>query len=143
MNLKTYNRPTLIQGGFFEDHRGRIDFINDFDLSILKRIYFITNKSTKIIRAWQGHKIESRWFFCVEGSFEIKVIQIDNWDAPSDNLLPDVYTLSSDKPQVLHIPNGYVNSIKSLDDNSKLTIFSDYKLNENHHDDYRFDINKW
>ena len=69
------------------------------DLSIIKRMYFTTNTVVGFFRGWQGHKIESRWFFCVKGSFEVKLVEIDDWDNPSDILEPKVYILEEKKPQ--------------------------------------------
>jgi hypothetical protein len=54
------SKPILIDGGFFEDDRGRLDFVNDFDASEIKRMYFITNTMVDFFRGWQGHKIETR-----------------------------------------------------------------------------------
>jgi len=142
MNLKP-NKPSLIKGGFFEDQRGRIDFINAFDLTEIKRFYFITNSSTKLFRAWQGHKIESRWFYCVKGSYKIEIIKIDNWQNPSKYLKPKTFILKSEFSEVLYVPNGYVNGLKALEENSKLMVLSNYKLGANPNDDFRFESNKW
>ena len=51
--------------------KSKLDNNNNFDLSSIKRIYFIENKNTSILRRWQGHKIEQRWFSAVIGSFKI------------------------------------------------------------------------
>ena len=72
----------IIEGGVFTDERGTINFVNDFDLSPIKRFYVTTNYSTDIIRAWQGHQIESRWFYCVQGSLDVRLIKIDNCENP-------------------------------------------------------------
>ncbi len=143
MSLKTQNKPIVIQGGFYEDQRGRIDFVNDFNLSKTKRCYFTTNSSVNFFRGWQGHKIESRWFYCVKGKFEVKLIKIDNWDNPSEDLNIEKYILSEDNPQVLYIPNGYVNGFQALEENSKLMILSDFELGVNIGDDVRYENNKW
>ena len=45
---------------------GNSNSINDFDMSQIKRIYFTTHLDTEVIRAWQGHTIQSRWFCCVK-----------------------------------------------------------------------------
>ncbi|MDA8893582.1 WxcM-like domain-containing protein [Flavobacteriaceae bacterium] len=137
------NKSSIINGGFFEDSRGRLDYVNDLDLSKIKRIYFTTNTVVGFFRGWQGHKIESRWFFCVKGSFEVKLVEIDDWDNPSDILEPKVYILEEKKPQVLYIPNGYVNGFSSLEKSSKLMILSNFNLGENNNDDVRFESNKW
>ncbi len=135
--------PKLITGGNYSDDRGKLDFFNDFDMTPVKRIYFTTHLNTKTIRAWQGHKIESRWFVCSEGSFTVKVISIDDWDNPSEDLEIYSYVLSSDNPAVLYIPNGFVNGFKANQDNSKLMVMSDFGYNEIENDEVRFDNKKW
>lgn len=77
------NKSSIINGRFFEDSRGRLNYVNDLDLSKIKRIYFTTNTEVGFFRGWQGHKIESRWFFCVKRSFEVKLVEIDDLDNPS------------------------------------------------------------
>lgn len=136
-------QPTLIQGDNYSDERGQLDFINDFDLSSIKRVYFITHFNKEVIRAWQGHKIESRWFICVKGSFDIKLVAIDDWEKPSNKLKIYDFNLSASKSQVLCIPNGYANGFKAIEDDSKLMIMSNYGLNEVENDEFRFDKNKW
>lgn len=137
--------PQLIEGGSFEDHRGRLDFVNDFDAAPIKRVYFSTNANTEFIRAWQGHKIESRWFMCVKGSFKVKLIKIEDYENPP--VAPDIYEfiLDEDKPNILYIPNSFVNGFQSLKDDSKLLIMSNFGLGENPNDDFRFTLNeiKW
>ena len=79
-------KPTVINGGSYSDNRGDVTFNNDFDMSSIKRIYSIKNVNTSLVRAWQGHAIERRWFSVVKGSFEIKLIKIDNWENPTKSL---------------------------------------------------------
>lgn len=142
-NFKIELQPKLITGGNYVDERGQLDFINDFDMSLIKRVYFTTHFDTDTIRAWQGHKIESRWFICVKGSFIVKLVGIDDWNTPSENLKVSQYTLSANESAVLFIPYGYANGFKALEENSKLMIMSDYGLNEIENDQVRFDQNKW
>ena len=87
--------PSIIEGSEFSDNRGKLIFNNSFDLSSIKRIYLIENRSTSTIRAWQGHKIEQRWFSAVRGSFAIFLIKIDNWDNPNKYINPQKFILSS------------------------------------------------
>jgi len=135
--------PIIIEGGIFTDDRGKIEFVNKFDLSVVKRMYFSSNTNTEIIRAWQGHKIESRWFYCVQGIIDIRTVAIDNWDNPSKNLAVEQFILNSNLPQVLFIPNGYANGFREVKPNSKLIIFSNYLLNEITDDQQRFDKSLW
>ena len=135
--------PFVIYGKKYKDERGELQFFNNFDLSKIKRIYFTTHPKTEVIRAWQGHTIQSRWFSAVHGSFVVKLIKIDNWEKPSHDLKVLEYTLNEEKQEILYIPKGYVNGFKALKKNSKLMIMSDYGFSEIENDEIRFDKNKW
>ena len=78
--------PKIIQGKNHSDYRGEVAFVNDFDFSNIKRFYTITNTSTNQFRAWQGHRLDNKNFYCVAGSFDIYFVKIDNWDNPSKDL---------------------------------------------------------
>jgi dTDP-4-dehydrorhamnose 3,5-epimerase-like enzyme len=130
----------LIRGGSHSDNRGEIGFNNDFDASDIKRIYTIENKSTSFIRAWQGHAIERRWFSAIKGSFEIKLIKIENWENPDKNTEVSSIILNDKNLDTLCVPNGYISSIQALKEESKLLAMSDYLLGEIK-DEYKFDVN--
>ena len=129
--------PKIIKGNCHFDSRGSLFYNNDFDATEIKRIYVIENQNTDFIRAWQGHKIEQRWFSAMQGSFEIKLIEIDDWEQPSKDLVPFVYSVNAEKLNVIHVPQGYASSIRSLEEGSKLLVMANYILGENN-DDYRF-----
>jgi dTDP-4-dehydrorhamnose 3,5-epimerase-like enzyme len=120
----------LISGTTFTDLRGTIRFNNDFDVTLVKRMYFIENASLNFIRAWQGHKIESRWFTVVSGAFKIQVVTIDNWENPNSELQSTPFLLDCKTMDILYVPNGCFTSIQALEDNSRLLVMSDYRLNE-------------
>lgn len=130
--------PTIIKGTSHTDDRGTILFNNDFKATEVKRIYIIENKDTEFVRAWQGHKIEQRWFSAVQGSFEIKLIEVDDWENPSKNSIIYSFILKANQLDVLHVPKGYISSIQGLEPNSKLMLLADYLLGEVK-DEYRFD----
>ena len=132
-------QPKLFKGERYEDQRGRLYFNNNFDSSIVKRIYFIENINVNFIRAWQGHKIEKRWFNAVKGSFKIQLLKIDDWIRPSKNLNKEEFILTSKTLDVFYIPKGYVSSIQALQLKSKLLVMSDYLLGEIK-DEYRYDL---
>ncbi len=133
-------KPTLIIGNCHQDQRGHLFYNNDFDASSIKRMYVIENHSVDFIRAWQGHKIEQRWFSAVQGRFKIQLIAIDNWEKPSEKLSRLNYILESVTLDVLHIPAGYVSSIHALEEKSKLLVMSDYHLGECN-DEFRYPKN--
>lgn len=123
-------KPNIIEGNCYIDQRGKLFYNNDFDTSSIKRIYMIENINVDFIRAWQGHKIEQRWFSVLQGSFEIQLIAIDDWEKPTINLQRHKFILNTDKLSVLHIPRGYVSSIQALKEASKLLVMADYFLGE-------------
>lgn len=129
----------FLKGNRHEDQRGIITFNNEFDVSAVKRIYTIENVSLDFIRGWQGHKIEQRWFACMNGAFEIKMIEIDNFQQPSRELQAKTYNLNTSGLDFLHIPAGHITAIRALDKASKLLVLADYKMNEIE-DEYRFDL---
>ncbi|SFO02885.1 WxcM-like, C-terminal [Paenimyroides ummariense] len=130
----------LLQGKAHQDDRGIITFNNEFDASEIKRIYTIENHSPDFIRGWQGHKIEQRWFACMKGSFEVSVIEVDDFTNPSKDLTIQKYLLKDDVLTYLHIPAGYITAIQSKSLDSKLLVLADYGLGEIA-DEYRFDLN--
>jgi dTDP-4-dehydrorhamnose 3,5-epimerase-like enzyme len=129
--------PNLISGNCHKDERGQLFYNNDFDLTNIKRMYVIENSSIDIIRAWQGHTIEQRWFSATKGSFKIQLIVVDNWNTPSLTLPKITYTLHSETLDILHIPAGYISSIQALEEKSKLVVMSNYHLGELN-DEFRY-----
>lgn len=136
-------KPRLIKGGSFKDERGKIVFCNDFDMQQIKRFYYTSPSENNPIRAWQGHKNESKWFHCIKGNFEIKVIEPDVWIDPSMHSKVYNFDLAENSGDVLFIPGGFINGFKAKKPDSVLMIFSDCSLEESNKDDIRFDINKW
>jgi dTDP-4-dehydrorhamnose 3,5-epimerase-like enzyme len=132
--------PKVIKGNSYSDERGTLQFNNDFNALGIKRMYTIQNRDTEFVRGWQGHKIEQRWFSVIQGSFQIKLIAIDDWDCPLPSLQQHQFILNSQSMDVLLVPAGYVSSIQALEPSSKLLLMSDYALGEIE-DEYRFDIN--
>ena len=137
------NEAKIISGGIHIDQRGKLGYVNDFDLSPVKRFYHITHPNTDVIRAWQGHQIEVKWFTCIKGSFRVNLIKIENWKNPSSQLRSDEFILTESKSQVLHIPGGYVNGFQALENDSTLLVFSDKTVAESTGDDFRFDASYW
>lgn len=135
--------PNLIQGGSYKDERGKITFVNDFDLSQVKRYYIIEHTDANVVRAWQGHKKEQKWFQVLSGRFLISVIQPDNWENPSENIEPETFILAATEDKVLHIPGGFANGFKALEPNSRIIVFSDFSLEESVNDNFRFDSQLW
>lgn len=132
----------LLKGAKHRDQRGIITYNNDFDASQIKRIYTIENASLDFIRGWQGHKVEQRWFACMKGKFEIRVIKVDDFENPSKDLAQNKYELTTDSLDFLHVPSGCITAIQALEEDSKLLVLGDYLLGEIQ-DEYRFELDKF
>lgn len=132
-------QPNLIKGGHFSDHRGVVTFNNGFDATQVSRIYCIQNIDQTIKRGWQGHRIEQRWFCAINGTFQIDLIQIDNWEEPSKDLTQLSFTISAETMEILFVPAGYITCLKAMADSSKLLVMADRPIGVSN-DEYRFDL---
>ena len=130
--------PVLISAKHHLDERGRVDFINDFDMSLVKRRYQISPKTTSLVRAWQGHGIEKKWFQVLTGKFLIRLIRLEDMQNKTSTPTIFEFILSADDNSVLYIPGGFANGFQAVDDNSRLMVYSDKHLEEAAGDDYRF-----
>jgi dTDP-4-dehydrorhamnose 3,5-epimerase-like enzyme len=74
-----------LEGGFHKDERGELSYNNNFDLSPVKRMYIIKHTDKNVVRAWQGHQQEHKFFKCIKGSFVIAWKKIDDFSKPTDN----------------------------------------------------------
>jgi dTDP-4-dehydrorhamnose 3,5-epimerase len=136
-------KPKVIQGGNFADHRGSISFVNDFNFSDIERFYIISNSNENPLRAWQGHKLDAKNFYCLTGSFKIHFIKIDDWENPSKDLIIETVLVSESDSKIVHIPAGYANAVESLEENSKLMSFSTLPLTKVSEDDVRYPSDYW
>ncbi len=129
-----------IQGGIAKDHRGQIRFVNEFDMSLVKRFYIIKNSDLELVRGWRAHRIEQRWFYVLSGSFSVDLVKIDNWDKPSQDLDINKKVLNSKDNTVLHIPAGYGTTFQALEENSEILVFADHHLDHAANDDYTYNL---
>ena len=121
-------RPVIISGGQHVDVRGVVRFNNAVNLEQVKRMYTIENSSLAVVRAWQGHQVEQRWFAAVKGDFKIIVAAIDTWPKPSRDIKQVTFIVKAAQLDVLHVPAGYLTSIQQLEENATLIVYADYGL---------------
>ena len=134
---------TFISGDIFIDDRGELKFCNDFNMSDVARFYQVSNHAVNFIRAWHGHKNESKYVYVITGAAILGAVKIDDWKSPSKNLPVKKYVLSDKKPGVLFIPGGYAHGYKTLVPDTKIIFFSSMTISESSKDDYRYDANYW
>jgi dTDP-4-dehydrorhamnose 3,5-epimerase-like enzyme len=130
----------FIQGGIAKDARGQIRFVNDFDMSLVKRFYIIKNSDTDLIRGWRAHRIEQRWFYVLSGSFSIDIVEVNNWESTSVDLPVRREILRTEEHTVLHLSSGYATAFLALEADSELLVFSDYSIENAVNDDYTYPL---
>ncbi|WP_293956136.1 MULTISPECIES: WxcM-like domain-containing protein [unclassified Sphingobacterium] len=134
------NEIVSIKGGRSKDSRGEIRYVNDFDMTSVKRFYIIKNSDTISVRGWRGHRIEQRWFYVISGSFSFKIVKIDNWESPSKSLPILTEELKVDDMKILNVPPGHCVAIRALEPESELLVYADYPLSHASQDDYVWEI---
>lgn len=133
----------ILQGGIFRDHRGELAHVNDFHLEGAHRYYVIKHDSTEVIRGWHGHRFEAKWFQCLRGGFRLAFVQPDDWEHPSPDLVPEVFTLTAERSELLCLPAGYANCIRATEPDSILLVFSGKVLEEAVHDSWCWEPAMW
>ena len=133
----------VIKGEIFKDERGQISSLNNFRFGEVERFYFIHHPDTRVIRGWHGHQFEKKWFYCVKGAFTLALVKIDNWENPSNDLIPEIFQLSDDDSKIVCVPKGYANCIKASYPYSILLVYSGKTLSEAKNDSWRYDKDLW
>jgi len=128
-----------IQGERAKDERGQIRFVNDFDMTLIKRFYMIKNTNTTLIRGWRAHRIEQRWFYVLSGVFAVDLVKIDDWQNPDPMLPVQRVLLKAEAMKLLHIPAGYGTAFRALEADSELLVYADYPLVHAPLDDHTWD----
>jgi dTDP-4-dehydrorhamnose 3,5-epimerase-like enzyme len=141
--MKNKTDIEFLTGEPYTDQRGTLIHFNNFNLERIKRMYIIEHPDINIVRAWLAHKIESKWFFVLNGCFKLILLKPDDWQKPSANLKYSEFLLESDKNKILYVPGGYAYGFKATKPHSKMMVFSDFNIEDSTSDDYRFDKNLW
>ncbi|MGL5228809.1 MAG: WxcM-like domain-containing protein [Bacteroidales bacterium] len=134
----------IIKGEIYTDARGVIKHVNDFDLEGVCRTYAIHQSDPSVVRAWHGHQFEKKYFFVVKGSFTFGFVKIDDWENPSDDLVPTIIKVDASKEsQVICIPEGYANAVKANEPDSIVIVYSGKRMDVAVLDSWRWDKDKW
>jgi dTDP-4-dehydrorhamnose 3,5-epimerase-like enzyme len=135
--------PDLIRGGVASDDRGRVAFVNDFDLADCRRFYVVENFAVGTVRAWHAHRNERKWVMALAGAALACCVEIDDWDSPSPDAAVHRFTLDAGQPAVLAVPAGYANGAMSLLPGTRLLYLSDAPLEASLEDDVRYPARHW
>ena len=133
----------LIPVGIAVDDRGTLAFNNAFDMTEVKRFYHVANHQSGFVRAWHGHKRESKFIYVVKGAALIASVRVDDWDNPDPDSPVERHVLSQHQPNILFVPGGYAHGYKTLVQDTVVMFFSTSSLEESAQDDFRFDVNYW
>jgi dTDP-4-dehydrorhamnose 3,5-epimerase-like enzyme len=130
----------LIKGGRHIDDRGIMDYVNEFDMSQIKRMYIINHPDTIVKRGWRAHKLEQRWFYVVKGRFEVNLVKINDFQNPDPNQQIETYELTDQQPIVIHVPVGYASALRALENDSKIIVYADASVELAKNDNYQYSI---
>ncbi len=133
----------VIQGEIFSDYRGDLTHFNEFNFEGVYRYYTIFHRNTDVVRAWHGHQFECKWFQVLSGGFVLSFVRPDNWENPSEDLPVETFRLHASNPQLLCLPAGYANCIRSTEPNSTLLVYSGKELEEAKLDSWRWEPSMW
>jgi len=137
------NKLGLVDGGITFDDRGSITYCNELDLSNFKRYYIVSNFNKSFIRAWHGHKEETKIAMPIEGTVMFCVVKVNNWKNPNKKSDIKKFVISSNQPKMLIIPSGHTHGFMTLTDNAKVIFYSDKTLEESIDDDFRLPFDYW
>jgi dTDP-4-dehydrorhamnose 3,5-epimerase len=120
--------PEKINGSTFVDDRGKMTFNNNCSIEGFKRTYIITGHGG-MIRAFHGHRKESKIMQCLRGRMRIILFNMDG---------PDNHTFYlTDNGDCIKVPAGYYNGLQHLTADSELLVYSDSTVEESVGDDFR------
>lgn len=147
MTITDITIPTLVKGGLAADDRGVLGFVNDLDLSGVKRFYTIQNLRAEFKRAWHGHWHEKKVLVPLKGTWTVVAFPCTKRPIPGDDVVSESpirpngdgvrFVLSATSPAALIIPGGYAHGTMNLTEDASLLILSDKTLAESQGDDFR------
>lgn len=135
--------PQKIAGGRFVDDRGFLKALVFPENFTPKRLYSVNNWRANFIRAWHGHKLESKLIYMSKGSGLIAAVLMSDVVAPDKNAHVYRFTIDSESHTAIYIPAGYANGLMSLSMDAEFTVLSSASLEESKADDYRFPFDYW
>lgn len=139
------NKPIVftLPGIYYVDERGVLIANNNLILNDFKRFYVIRNHKLNFVRAWHGHKLESKAIICLRGAVKVGIVPINDFSNPNRNQKVTTFVLDSSKAEILKVPSGYANGFMNLTEDAELLIFSDKTLEESENDDFRYPFDYW
>ena len=135
-------KPKLYLSESRSDHRGKVSFSNECDLTKAVRTYKVSNEKIRTVRAWHGHKLEEKWISVEEGEYLICAVKVNDFEKPNKKQKVYKFTMNSDSG-ILHIPSNFANGAMNITKKNSIRYFSSLKLEQSKDDDFRFDSRYW
>jgi dTDP-4-dehydrorhamnose 3,5-epimerase len=144
-------KPFVETTPLYVDDRGSVwcpfDNNGDGDVGLIKRTYVVHNWEKGRIRAWHGHNKGWTGMHVIHGAAKLVAIKIGGleWNdrpglaSPADSRVKTV-VLSDRNPGIFWIPPGYYNGSVSLEDNTKILVYSTLTFDEVKEDDVRHEL---
>ncbi len=138
-------KPKVIDIPLYQDDRGSVycamDMMHDKGI---KRTYVVENFSKGMIRAWHGHRKGDTYMHVISGAAKMASLKyVDNYGEPWSEGEPSLNVITARKPQLFYIPAGWYNGAMSLEDNTKILVYSTLTFDEVKKDDVRLDSDVW
>ena len=137
------NEPHKISGGRFVDDRGFLKALVFPDGFAPKRLYSVNNWRANFIRAWHGHKFESKLIYMSRGAGIVAAVFMSDTSKPDKSAQIFRFSIDSESHTAIYIPAGYVNGLMSLTSDAEFTVLSSASLDESKSDDFRFPFDYW
>jgi dTDP-4-dehydrorhamnose 3,5-epimerase-like enzyme len=127
----------------YSDAKGSLVAKHFPDGFLAKRTYSISTLLAGTIRAWHGHKIEEKILYFLKGSGIIAIVELDNFELPSENLVVERFLLNANENNWIYIPKGHAHGIGILTDGAEFIVQSNFAFSETPLDDYRYPPEQW
>lgn len=118
-----FTNPQIITGASHTDNHGTISFVNDFNFEGVNRFYTIHHPDTNIIRVWQGHIQESKYYYPVKGSWLIAWVKME-FDKPESEWEAEYIKINASEYKIVFLPPEYANGFKAMEKDSIIIGFS-------------------
>lgn len=135
--------PQKISGGRFVDDRGFLKALVFPEGFVARRLYSVNNWRANFIRAWHGHKLESKLIYMSKGSGIVAAVFMSDTVSPDKTAPVYRFAIDSESHAAIYIPAGYANGLMSLTMDAEFTVISSASLEESKGDDYRFPFDYW
>lgn len=133
----------VLAGERHVDVRGSVRSLNGFRFPGVRRMYVIQHPETSIVRGWNGHQFERKWFYCMAGAFTLALVKLDDMEHPSAALVPEIHHLTAERSELICVPAGYASAMRAETPDAVLMVLSDKTLEESVADSYRYDAHNW